>query len=419
MSSVQPVTPPALDRVVRTCLAKEPDERWQIAGDLCRELKWIAEGGSQAETAAAAASRRKGPLSNLRVAWSITALALTAMLAVAIPAIVHFREAPASEMRTGIVTPPTTDPLSFAISPDGQQIVFVASGDGASRLWLRRLSAMEAQPLGNTENASFPFWSPDSRSVGYFADGKLKRVDIGGGPPRTLADATNGRGGTWGPDGTILFAPSITGALFRVSASGGEPMAATQLDQHYSHRFPQFLPGGRRFLFYVWAVPEAAGMYLGSLDSPETKRLAAADTAGSYWREGWLLFIREGALVAQRLDLDRGAIEADVVPVADQVLFNVAYFAGAFSVSASGLMAYRSGGAGQRQLIWFDRSGKRLGAMGAPDARQPYCVPVRSQGPRRSVYETIRSYGRRGTAAGIGTGQDSGGLVPRRPVPAI
>ena len=292
-------------------------------------------------------------------------------------------------MRTEINTPSTSDPVSFALSPDGRQIVFVASGDGAARLWLRRLDATSAQPLTGTEGASYPFWSPDSRSVGFFADSKLKRIDIGGGSPQTLTDACN-RGGTWSPDGTILFTRAAASPLSRIPASGGEPVAVTKLNKQTNHRFPQFLPGGRQFLFYAQGTPETAGIYLGSLDSSETKRLAAADTAGVYSPDGWLLFIRAGTLLAQRLDLGRGELTGDPVTVADPVAFDAAFNAGAFSVSAAGLVAYRSGGAGQRQLVWFDRSGKTLGTMGAPDANNLSSPILSPDGRRVAVSRTVQ-----------------------------
>jgi WD40 repeat protein len=167
----------------------------------------------------------------------------------------YLRETPPPETRVELVTPATTDPVSFALSPDGRQLVFVASGDGASRLWLRPLDKTTAQPLAGTEGASYPFWSPDSRSVGFFADNKLKRIDLAGGSPQTLTDAYN-RGGTWSPDGVILFTPTTRSPLFRIAASGGAAVAVTKVEKLLSHRFPQFLPGGRQFLFYALGTPE-------------------------------------------------------------------------------------------------------------------------------------------------------------------
>jgi Tol biopolymer transport system component len=199
------------------------------------------------------------------------------------------------ETRLDIVTPTTDSPTSFALSPDGRQLAFVASGDGASRLWVRSLAATAAQPLAATEGAQFPFWSPDSRSVGFFSEGKLKRFDLSGGAPQTVATAVGARGGTWNADGVILF--SKGGPLFRVPAAGGQPVAVTALDRQTSHRFPSFLPDGRHFMFYAIATPDTAGIYLGALDAPDTHRVTAADAAGSL-SSGWLLWERAGTLVA-------------------------------------------------------------------------------------------------------------------------
>jgi hypothetical protein len=209
------------------------------------------------------------------------------------------------------------------------------------------LASITAQPLAGTEGAAYPFWSPDNRSIGFFADGTLKRLDIGG-VPQTLATAVP-RGGTWNADGVILFPPTTGGPLFRVAASGGEAVALTKLDRQTSHRFPFFLPDGRQFLFYALGTPESGGIYLGSLDSAESSRLAQADMAGVYLSSGWLLWVRAGTLVAQRLDLDRKALTGDPVTLADAVAFDTNSYASAVSVSASGLVAYRTGGASRRR----------------------------------------------------------------------
>lgn len=291
------------------------------------------------------------------------ALAVLGMIALAVPAVRYLRETPPPappEARMDIVTPSTNDPISFALSPDGRQIVFVASGDGASRLWLRPLDKTTAQPLAGTEGGSYPFWSPDSRSVAFFADNKLKRIDLAGGSPQTVTNAVN-RGGTWSQDGVILFTPNTNSPLFRISASGGTAVAVTKLEKQQSHRFPQFLAGGRQFLFYAQGPPDTAGIYLGALDAPETKWLTAADAAGVYDPAGWLLFIRGGTLLAQRLDLTRQALTGDPVTVADPV--DNAANASAVSVSAAGLVAYRTGKANRHQLTWFDRAGKALGTV--------------------------------------------------------
>jgi serine/threonine protein kinase len=271
--SLLPVpTPAPLRKLLRRCLEKDRKRRLESAADARFEIE-------EALTlpAAEASPRRESS----RLAWIIAGAA--ALIAVGV-ALVHFREAPnaaSPEMRTDIVTPATSDSISFALSPDGKQIVFAASADGASRLWLRPLASSTAQPLAGTEGGTSPFWSPDSRSIGFYADGKLKRLDMGGGPPQTLANSASGRGGTWNAAGDILFVTSFGTPLHRVSATGGEASAVTKLDNQTSHRWPQFLPDGRHFLFFAQGSVEIQGIYLASLDSGETKRLTAADTAGA------------------------------------------------------------------------------------------------------------------------------------------
>ena len=195
---------------------------------------------------------------------------------------------------------------------------------------------------------------------------KVEEADLSGGVPQLLADANSGRGGTWGPDGVILFSPGGAGGLFRVPASGGDVVPVTKLDlsRHSSHRNPQFLPG-RRFVFYALGNAQFGGLHAGSLDSTEIKRLTAADTTAAYMPSGWLFFVRHGTLTAQRLDVSRMELTDEPVRVADPLV--VENSIGAFSVSASGLVAYRRSGGNRRQLVWFDRSGKTVGTLGGPD----------------------------------------------------
>jgi Tol biopolymer transport system component len=324
-----------------------------------------------------------------RLAWVIAAAA--ALIAVGL-GLVHFREVPASapsEMRTEIITPAASDPVSFALSPDGKQIVYAAPGDAVSHLWLRSLDNTIAQPLVGTNGAAYPFWSPDSRSIGFFADGKLKRLDIGTGQPQTLVNAVGGRGGSWNAEGIILFASGTAGPLSRIAAAGGDAVPVTKLVNHTSHRFPQFLPGGRQFLFFAMGAPETQGIYLGLLDSAETQRLTAADTAGAYLVPGWLAWVQAGTLRAQRLDVARRERSGDPVTLADPVAFDVNVYLGAFSVSAAGLVAYRpGGGAIRRQLAWFDRTGKSLGTLGAPDENGLSAPRISPDGRRVAVYRT-------------------------------
>src|SRR5438876_4260975 len=214
LSTVQPVTPSALDRTVMRCLAKEPDARWQTARDLLEELKWIDADGERAASVATTAGRR-----GERAAWLVAATALIVAI-VTIATLFYFRPAAPESIvtRLEVVTPPTSDPFSFALSQDGRQLVFVGTADGGSRLWVRRFDQVTARPLGGTEGASYPFWSPDGRAIGFFAGGKLKRVDVVGGAPQVLSDVPGARGGTWNRDGVIVFASQQSG-LLRIAAT--------------------------------------------------------------------------------------------------------------------------------------------------------------------------------------------------------
>ena len=258
--------------------------------------------------------------------------------------------------------------------------------------------------MAGTEGASQPFWAPDSRSVGFFADNKLKRLDLGSGAPQALAPAINTRGGTWGADGVILFAPTA-GKIFRVPASGGSPVAETTLDRQTAHRFPSFLPDGRHFLFYAAGSPDTAGIYLGALNASAPHRLTPANTGGVYLSSvrgagsrpddarnasegGWLLWAREGALVAQRLDVDRSALTGDPVTLADQVVVDQIFTAA--SASASGQVAYRTGAGTRRQLTWLDRSGAARGTVGDADSNVLSSLRVSPDGHRVAVYRTVQ-----------------------------
>jgi eukaryotic-like serine/threonine-protein kinase len=246
--------PPSVRKLLRLCLEKNPRNRRSDAADVRIDIEQAVKEPQKTVVSSAAATR------SVRVPWIAAAVMTIAFVTIAL---VHFRTASpeAAEMRLDITTPATSAPLDFALSPDGSSLVFVASGDGPQRLWLRQLDKAEAQPLAGTEDATFPFWSPDNRSIGFFANGKLKRMDIGGGRPQVLANATNARGGAWNSEGTILFAPLTGGQLFRISASGGEAAPATHLGPNdLNHRFPDFLPDGRHFLFYIDSNREGRGV---------------------------------------------------------------------------------------------------------------------------------------------------------------
>ncbi len=294
------------------------------------------------------------------------------------------------ETRVDIVTPATNNPTDFALSPDGRQIVFVASDDsGVSQLWLRSLATTTAQLLSGTEGAQQPFWSPDGRAIGFFAGNALKRLDPGGGAPQTLTTIATPRGATWGADNTLLFSPSTTSPLLRMSATGGEATALTTLEPgHTGHRFPSFLPDGRQFLFYVQGSQDTADIYLGHLDGTAPVRLTAADFAGVFHPDGWLLWTRAATLTAQRLDLAQAALTGEPLNLADGVAVN-GFNLSALSVSITGLIAYRTGAGQQRQLTWFDRAGTVLGTLGEPDATMS-SLRLSPDGRRVAVFRTLQ-----------------------------
>ncbi len=304
MNSLPPMVSPAVRQTLQLCLHRNLKKR---VADI-RDVRLALEGAfvtaaSQTPSSATSSTTRE------RLGWIAFAVALLVAIALAIPTVRHMREAPPPETRVEIATPATDNPGSFALSPDGRQIVFAASGDGASRLWLRSLATTTAQPLAGTEDASDPFWAPDSRAIGFFAGGALKRLDLGGGAPQTLAPAPASRGGTWNADDVILFAPNGISPLMRVSATGGSVTAVTTLGpQQQSHRYPHALPDRGRFLFYSQGPPDTAGIYLIGFDGSASTRLTPADGAGVYLPSGWLLWVRAGTLVAQRLNVAQAAI---------------------------------------------------------------------------------------------------------------
>ena len=399
ISVVRPMSPPALDRVVKTCLAKDPDERFETVHDVKLQLRWIAEGGESSATQAGVsvpvAAHRKN---RERILWAASALLLAACVWLLV---IHFgqtkteRQAihvyiPAPEKSTFAFAGDLTGPL--VISPDGTRLVFAArDADGKQMLWIRPLQAAASQPLDGTDGATYPFWSADSRYIGFFAEGKLKKIEARGGPAQALCDAVDGRGGTWNHQDTIVFAPTYAGPLYRVSAQGGTPMQVTELDPagETSHRWPEFLPDGRHFLYFARNVAaEVASTYVGSTDRKERKQLLRNRSNLVYAPPWYLLFVRETTLMAQPFDARDLSLHGDASPLADGVLANLPYSRAIVSVSKNGVLAYAGTGDAVQvsRLRWLDRAGKQLGLVGDPGG---YSTPHLSPGGRKLAVALI------------------------------
>jgi serine/threonine protein kinase/Tol biopolymer transport system component len=360
MSAVASVSPPTLDRVVQRCLAKNPDERWQSARDVLLELRWIRDGSAPVASGTRQASRRP---------WALWATTAAALVVGALGWLM--RPAPVASER-----PPVRFDITLSahlslenwrgwpiVSPDGRSIVMPVAVDGRGLLALRRIDDADVVPLEGTEGAFGPFFSPNGRSVGFISNGKLRRIEIAGGPPMALADVRDGplRGGAWNGSGILLFARQSDSGLFKISESGGTAQPATTLDASRGdagHRFPQFLPDGRSFLFNVRG--REPGLYAGSLDSLQTRRVLADVTHGFYVAPGYLLFQRGRALLAVRFDSQRLETSGTPFPVVDQV------FPQQYAGTVAGDLVYRFDGNISAQLAWYERNGTRTASVGRP-----------------------------------------------------
>ncbi len=356
LSELQPLTPPALERALKRCLAKDPDDRWQNARDLMHELQWIAQNPAHENAIAASAA---GSGAGDRRAW-IAAAALGAVAIAATAAWWSGRTTlPARSVRLAIALP-ANKPFEYfdsaVVSPDGANIAFVGySADGKQQIWVRALDSDTPRPLDGTEDAHTPFWSPNSRSLAFFADEKLKRIDSAGGPAQVLCDVVSSWGGAWGSDGTIIFCGNDFVSLSRVPDSGGKPVEATRLGpKEEAHRWPSFLPDGRHFVFAADAsLTEDHNLKLGSLDDQDSVALVQAVSNVAYAAPGHLLFVRGGNLLAQRFDPKLLRLAGDPVTLAEHVAHSGENHRFEFSASDTGVLTFRSADE-RRHLTWID-----------------------------------------------------------------
>jgi len=377
LSSVEPLAPAALDRLLRACLAKDPDDRIQTAHDVKLQLAWITEGaGNVVSTSGISLGAvRPSPRAGRERLWMAACAALT-LVAAGLGGAFLLARRPAPALPSMHLMIPTTEQLSWrpwnsmSLSPDGRHLVVYAdASDGASGFWLRSLDSFDFKRMPGTDvgNASFPFWSPDSRSIGFFAYGKLKRIDLAGGPPLTIADAPDGRGGTWFDDGTILFSPKPGAGLMRVPAAGGEASVVTTPDlvkEPGGHGWPSRLLGDRFTYLSLGVSSGDAWLMTGSLGSTEHHRLFASESVARFVPPGSLLFVRQGTLFGQAFDPEKLAAIGDPLPIATGVSRNLDTGFAAFDASLNGTIAYKGGADSLKQLMQVARDGRHLKPVG-------------------------------------------------------
>jgi Tol biopolymer transport system component len=372
IASVQPLSPPALEDTIKACLTKDPDERVQTAHDVKLQLKWMQGSGSSHPATLSRASPSSGWN---RAGWLVAAMLLLSMIA---GAWAWWRASHQAAPAMYFISSAPSPAAAVALAPDGRTLALVAYSEPANKnvIWIHQVGGRNATVLQGTEGATYPFWSPDGRALGFFSQGKLKTIDVASGrAAQVIADAPFGRGGTWGRDGVILFTPDAWNGLYRVSSSGGTPAQVTSPDRaqaQVSHRWPIFLPDGRHFLYLACnfsGILEKNEIFVGSLDSTEKRPLINASSNAVYAEPGYLVYWRDNALVAQGFDVHSNALIGEPRIVSDAVQYFPQTNYAVFTVSGSTLVT-QSGvgkGANNSQLLWFDRHGKQVGAVGPPD----------------------------------------------------
>jgi len=392
LSKLQPMTPPALQHLVQTCMAKDPAARWQTAHDVLVQLKWIAEGASQTDAPKPTVARGKY---RERMAWAMAAVLLVALVSVSW---IHFKDPRPAAGPTRFTIPQpegATDiqGLPLYLSPDGRSIAFAAQdAQGKRSIWLRRMGSLQAQPVAGTEGAATAFWSPDSRFLGFFANGKILRVEIAGGPPDVIATSVSGLGGAWNRDGLIVFGGGRLLPMLRtVSAAGGEvksllPADKTQNESGLS--WPSFLPDGRHFLYYSTNTDTGkTGIRIGSIDSAATAPLVQGDGPAYYVPEGYVLFTRQTTAFALPFDARKLRATGEAIPVTEGI-GPLTIPGTSLTVSQTGVLAYRNASPSDFHLAWYNPSGERLGEA---NEAGPYRQAALSPDGKRAVLERLDS----------------------------
>ena len=379
--------PRALVRLLQRMLAKQPRQRLGDLSAVRLEITDILAGVAEESST----SSRRG-IQSQYWAW-IAALAVAIVAGIALAVARPTNPMPLRELRLEVITPPTSDSVSLALSPDGTQLVFVAPMEGRSHLWIRPLNSTVAHVLPRTEAAQNPFWSPDSKAVGFFADGQLRRIDLAEGAVLTLAASRGSTGGTWNQHGTILFSASPASGLLAIPSQGGAARPVVPLTRgQQGHRSPQFLPDGEHFFFFVRGDEATRGIYLGSLDGMAPQRILDGDTAAPVFvAENELFFVRQNTLFVQPFDAKRLSFSGEPTPLAQQVGVD-AIFRAALSVSPTGLIAYRATATtNRRQFIWLDRAGKELQRVGLPDQGRPWSPTLSPDSTTVAMHRTDES----------------------------
>jgi eukaryotic-like serine/threonine-protein kinase len=371
---IAPLTPANLDHAIRRCLAKNRDERWQTALDLGSELKWIRESGSQPGVPAiqSDAARRQRWLTIFP--WALSCVLVAGLVAGAI----SWRAQKNARQLAYFSAVLSFPALDIEMAPDGHTLAVVgfSAADRTNVLWIYEIGGEQARKLPETQGARFPFWSPDGKTIAFFADGKLKKMDIDGGPVQTICDAASGRGGTWNRDGVIVLTPSggLLDGLYRVPATGGTPARISTPDPsrgETTNRWPVFLPDGRHFLYFagdvagsVAASAEKNAIFVGALDSSEKTFVTKATGNMGYVAPGYLLFYRDKTLFAQSFDADKLKLSGEPTPLLTDVAYTPRISHTAFSASDGVLAAQRGSGVSVSKLVWYDRKGNQVGSVG-------------------------------------------------------